>query len=229
MFSNMIRKFTHHSDEHTETHPPAHHAPSDPPQQPQKRTAAQRMVAGTKSLLKRRPGLSIFFLVLMIFLVSVQVRSVIFVVLFIILAAMSKLIQLIFPPSFVIGADLVSPLLVIMTVAYGPFVGITTGLIAYGIGTIALGQFGRRNDPAVWIIPPIGYLLTGFAVSLLHYGFPAIGYTSMFVYAASVTTMFAFYYGGGAVMSSIIFLATYGLFNYWFYSSFAQSILQLFV
>jgi hypothetical protein len=192
MFSRFIKKLTH-SEKKTTQHPKKEPAQS-PVAHPSQKNTVRNIATQTKHFIKDRTGWSLFILFVLTFLISTQVRSFVYVVLFIAIAAMSKLLQMITPPSFILGADFVSPLLVIMTVAYGPFVGITTCLIAYYIGTILLTSFGRRSDPAVWIIPPVAYTLTGMAISLLHYGFPAIGYTSMFLYAGSVTVMFALYY-----------------------------------
>lgn len=147
-------------------------------------------------------------------------QGAILAIILIFVAALSKLIQKLFP--FVVGFDLCLFFTVLFSIAYHPFAGITVGVFSSAIGSIARGQY----DADKVLVPLLGYITVG----LLLLAFPAtnIFYAGMaMALAYSIMMSIIFWFIMQSVFNTITFLITSIAFNYWLFSSYSGYFLML--
>ncbi len=147
-------------------------------------------------------------------------RGVILAIVFIILAALSKLIQKLFP--FVVGLDMCLFFTVLFSAAYHPFAGIAVGVVSSALGSIMRGQYDMEKV----VYPLFGYFAVGLV--LIIFQGTSIFYTGMImtlIYAIMMSVIFWFRLAH--LFQTITFFTTTILFNYWLFSNYATYFLKL--
>lgn len=145
-------------------------------------------------------------------------RGVVLAIVFIIFAALSKLIQKLFP--FVVGFDLCLFFTVLFSVAYHPFAGIAVGIASSALGsTIFRGQYNADKV----IFPLFGYAIIGLI--LMVFTTSSIYFTGMLMALTYALIMSALFWGH--IDQTITFFTTTMLFNYWLFSNYAKGVLML--
>ena len=184
--------------------------------------SAKQIFARIKDLIMKRPWLFVGFSASLLLLISTQIRAVLIVLGLIILAIISKMPQLIFP--FVVVLDLILFVVVILTIAYGPFIAIACGLIAYYIGTIIHAQF-KYIIPETYVIPPIGYICVAILVLFLPFGVVTTGIIATLAY--SILMLLLYWFSLHNLFNEITFAVTCIPFNYWLFTKFGEKALAL--
>ncbi len=148
------------------------------------------------------------------------VRGIILAIIFILLAAASKLIQKFFP--FVTGFDLCLFFTVLFGVAYHPFTGIIVGVASSALGSIARGQY---NAPMV-LIPISGYIMVGLLLMVM----PSISVFYLGIIMTLIYTIMMvviFWPVMNSLHNTVTFLLTSIAFNYWLFNNYASYFLML--
>jgi hypothetical protein len=176
-----------------------------------------------KSFVMKRPWLVVAIGVLAVVLMSTRLRSIAALLALVAGATLSKLPQAIFP--VVVVLDLIMFLLVVATMAYGPFIGISLALIAYYVGTILRAQFSNVASET-YAGPPMGIVISGILCSFLPFGVVATGMTTVVFYSIIMLIFYRQIYPGN-IMNELTFLVTILPFNYWLFTSFGERMLAM--
>lgn len=152
-------------------------------------------------------------------------RHEFFIVLFVLIGAVSRMLQKFIP--LITGIDFCLFFAILVSAAYDPTLGILTGIISSLIGSF-LRQIERIEyylTPVygyvpVWIfmsfpiVPGLNILLTGMIC------------VALYVIARFVAILFT---GNVCIVSQATYITTTVVFNYWLFSSFAPTILTIMV
>ncbi|VVB61043.1 Uncharacterised protein [uncultured archaeon] len=148
------------------------------------------------------------------------VRGVILAVVFILLAAASKLIQKFIP--FVVGLDLCLFFTVLFGIAYHPFTGIVVGVASSALGSIARGQY--QMDKVIF--PLLGNVVVGMLLMIIPLtNIFYVGMAMALVYAVMMCIIFAMTIG--ISHNTATFFITSIAFNYWLFNNYASYFLML--
>lgn len=151
---------------------------------------------------------------------TAHVKSLVFISIFIVVAAASKLIQEFFP--FVVGLDFVLFVTVLSTMHYGWIVGAMVGCISSFVGSVY--RIRQQMDTA--IVPLFGYIAIALIVPyLLSLNLLFLGILSALIYAIMMSLIFL--HLRADIFNTATFFTTTILFNYWAFKNIAPFLVSL--
>jgi len=142
--------------------------------------------------------------------------------LFIVVASLSKLVQDFIP--FVVGFDLVLFVTVLSGVAYGWTAALVAGTASSLVGSSIRRVSSQQFDTIFF--PALGYAIIAAVLPYIPYADVFwLGMICTFIYVGMMELVFA--YLRPDIFNHITFGVTAVLFNYWLFKNFAQPILSL--
>ncbi|MCK4550375.1 MAG: hypothetical protein KAT91_00300 [Candidatus Aenigmarchaeota archaeon] len=151
---------------------------------------------------------------------TAYVKSLVFIIVFIVAAAASKLIQELFP--FVVGLDFVLFVTVLSTMHYGWIVGATVGCVSSFVGSVY--RIRQQMDTA--IIPLFGYIAIALITPyLLSLNLLFLGILCALIYATIMSLIFL--HLRADIFNTATFFITTILFNYWAFKNIAPFLVSL--
>ncbi|MBU4245670.1 MAG: hypothetical protein ABIF85_04440 [Nanoarchaeota archaeon] len=141
-------------------------------------------------------------------------------IIFILIAAMSKLIQKLIPT--VVGFDMCLFFTVLVGIAYHPLAGIAVGVLSSTLGSIIRGQYDMTNV----IMPNAGYIAAG--ILLPFFAGSSIMVTGMVLTAVYIILMsIIFWFKYYSISNTATFVVTSLAFNYVLFSSYSTYFLKI--
>lgn len=165
----------------------------------------------------------VIILMLFCFVSSVFFRHQFFIVLFILVGALSRMFQRFIP--VITGIDFCLFFSILVSVAYSPTLGIITGISAS-----LIGSFLRHVERAEYYLTPIyGYVPIWIFMSFRIIPELNILLTGMICVALYVVVRFMaiFFTNKICIVSQLTYVSTALIFNYWLFSSFAPFLMSV--
>ncbi len=174
-----------------------------------------------ENIIKFSPFLAAALIVLALFTPFLfYIKAVLIVIVLILAAALSKLIQKLFP--FVVGFDLCLFFTVIVGVAYHPLAGMAVGVASSAMGSIIRGQYSMDKV----VIPLLGYVAVSLLIPMMPFSdIFNIGVILALIYAVMMSVIFWFIMH--SPFDTATFLVTSLAFNYWLFLNYAAPLLSL--
>lgn len=202
-------------------------APIHCPKPSKSRQATILDLKNTASLFElKNPRLKLVFMLMFFCFVSFAFfRHQFFIVLFVLVGAISRAFQKYIP--LITGIDFCLFFSILVSVAYSPTLGIITGISAS-----LIGSFLRHVERAEYYLTPIyGYIPIWIFMSLRiipELNILLSGMICVAVYAAA-RFMAILFTNKICIVSQLTYISTALIFNYWLFSSFAPFLMRVMV
>ena len=182
--------------------------------------------SGTKSALANFTVKRFWLILVALILIAsfLAFRNVTIVLLLIGLSIISKLVEIFLPRAVIF--DLSFFTLIVLQFAYGSSFALAVAITAYLIGTLVKSKFTHHVAGESLILPPLGYLIVSFIISIFYFDIFTTGMIALAIYASLMTISYGILYRF-PIFDMIIYLVTIIPFNYFVFLNFAEPVLSL--